>query len=236
MYKGTKFAIFLALGLAFVLAATAFAQANEGGVDTTATTTTIPEEASFSASDPARHESLQRRDAAAFRQVQIEKYVAAIEEAKLIAYVEAIERAEAEEKARQEAAERAEQERREREAAAAAEAQEKATTAASAPSAPRHNASGSCGGWESLIAKHFSDVATACRVMMCESGGNPNAVNGNPKYGASGLFQIIKQWAERFQQVTGLPYYDGRFDPNANVMFAAYLVNAEGWASQFDCY
>lgn len=100
-----------------------------------------------------------------------------------------------------------------------------------------YQAESPCGGWRDLITAHFgADTPTACRVMMCESGGDPYAVNDDPRYYAAGLFQIIKQWANRFQQITGLPYYDGRFDPNANVMFAAYLVREEGWASQFDCY
>lgn len=88
-----------------------------------------------------------------------------------------------------------------------------------------------CGGWRDLISAHFpaNQVDKACRVMMCESKGNPNALNGNPKYQAAGLFQIIKQWATRYGEVTGVPYYDGRFDPSANVRFAAWLWRAEGW-------
>lgn len=123
-------------------------------------------------------------------------------------------------------------------AAARAVAVEQTTTAAAAskpasPAPAARSASGNCGGWEGLISSHFSDVGTACRVMMCESEGNPRAQNPS---GASGLFQVMPAWADRYQQVTGVPYYDGRFDPNASTRFAAYLVNAEGWASQFDCY
>lgn len=69
--------------------------------------------------------------------------------------------------------------------------------------------------------------------MMCESGGDPRATNPS---GASGLFQVMPEWSDEYPEVTGLPYYDGRFDPNANAMFAAWLVRNIDWASQFDCY
>lgn len=70
---------------------------------------------------------------------------------------------------------------------------------------------------------------------MCESKGNPNALNSNESYMAAGLFQIIKQWATRYQEVTGVPYYDGRFDPEANTHFASWLWSQEGWG-QWACY
>lgn len=78
-------------------------------------------------------------------------------------------------------------------------------------------------------------MGTACRVMLCESHGNPNALNGNEKYQAAGLFQIIQQWADKYQSVTGVAYYDGRFDAEANVHFASWLQSQEGW-SQWSCY
>lgn len=93
-----------------------------------------------------------------------------------------------------------------------------------------------CGGWFDLVASIFpvGHQGTACRVLLCESEGRATAVNASS--GASGLFQVMPFWASRFEQVTGLPYYDGRFDPGANATFAWYLVSNEGWASQFACY
>lgn len=105
------------------------------------------------------------------------------------------------------------------------------------PPPPPAATGGSCGGWQDLIAAYFpaGEVGTACRVMLCESHGNPGALNGNEKYQAAGLFQIIQQWAERYQSVTGVAYYDGRFDPEANVHFASWLQGQEGWG-QWSCY
>lgn len=124
----------------------------------------------------------------------------------------------------------------ERAAARARLAQPSAAGLVAVP-APAPARTGACGGWEGLIRSHFgTDTPTACRVMMCESGGDPRSLNPDPVYQAAGLFQVIRQWAARYEQITGVPYYDGRFDPNANTMFAAYLVREEGWASQFDCY
>lgn len=75
-----------------------------------------------------------------------------------------------------------------------------------------------------------SVVAQAHRVAQCESRKDPRALNGNPRYQAAGLFQVIKQWATRYGQVTGVPYYDGRFDPYANARFARYLYDdRNGW-------
>lgn len=62
--------------------------------------------------------------------------------------------------------------------------------------------------------------------MMCESGGNPSAHNPS---GASGLFQVMPGWADEYQRVTGLPYYDGRFNGDANTRFAAWLQGSDGW-------
>lgn len=70
--------------------------------------------------------------------------------------------------------------------------------------------------------------------MLCESHGDPGALNGNEAYQAAGLFQIIRQWADRFGEVTGVAYYDGRFDPAASTRFAAWLWAELGW-SQWSC-
>lgn len=73
--------------------------------------------------------------------------------------------------------------------------------------------SGPCGGWRDLIATHFppEQVDRACRVMLCESGGNSAA--RNPRSSATGLFQILR----------------GPTDPVANVRQAAAMWRARGW-------
>ena len=55
---------------------------------------------------------------------------------------------------------------------------------------------GPCAGLEGEIAARWpaDQVSTACRVMMCESGGSPTAQN--PRSTASGLWQFLKStWA-----------------------------------------
>jgi soluble lytic murein transglycosylase-like protein len=68
--------------------------------------------------------------------------------------------------------------------------------------------------------------------MLCESGGDPSASNPS---GASGLFQVMPSWADEYAAVTGVPYYDGRFDPGANIRFAAWLQAEGGWG-HWVCY
>jgi hypothetical protein len=81
------------------------------------------------------------------------------------------------------------------------------------PTVPAYRPVGPCGGWESLVGKHFpaEQVGTACRVLMCESGGNPAA--RNPRSSATGLFQILK----------------GPVDAEANVALAASMWARRGW-------
>lgn len=93
---------------------------------------------------------------------------------------------------------------------------------------------------DDAIQKAFGDlgsgvVAQAHRVAQCESEKDPNALNGNPDYQAAGLFQVIKQWATRYGQITGVPYYDGRFDPYANSRFARYLYDDGGGWQHWSC-
>ncbi|GIV00823.1 MAG: hypothetical protein KatS3mg014_2438 [Actinomycetota bacterium] len=66
-----------------------------------------------------------------------------------------------------------------------------------------------CGGWEHLVARHPWDVATACRILWCESRGDPAARNGRHV----GLFQIA----------------DGPADPAGNVALAASMWSRRGW-------
>lgn len=72
----------------------------------------------------------------------------------------------------------------------------------------------------------------AMRVADCESGLNPRAHNPS---GASGVFQVMPEWADEYRAVTGLPYYDERFNPDANALFAAWLVNETGGWSHWSC-
>ena len=108
---------------------------------------------------------------------------------------------------------------------------ERATTVVTPP--PQPAPSGGCAGWGDLIARYFGgEAGTACSVMLCESGGSPTAQNPS---GASGLFQIMPGWADDYARVTGLPYYDGRFDGGANIQFAAWLQRTDGW-HHWVCY
>ena len=69
-------------------------------------------------------------------------------------------------------------------------------------------------GWEGLVASLWpaDQVRTACRILMCESGGNPNAYN---RSGATGLFQLLG--------------HGGTFDPVQNAQVAYRLWLSSGW-------
>lgn len=81
-----------------------------------------------------------------------------------------------------------------------------------------------------------SAVDIALRVARCESRMDPHALSDSGTY--AGLFQIGNFWAEDFLSVTGMPYYDGRFDALANAAFAAWLAYEApggGW-QHWSCY
>lgn len=182
------------------------------------------------------------RSLAASESVSYESGLSDLDEPIAAAYQRAVEKRNAEVAAYLEAVHQAELERQAAEAAAAEAARveaeraaeaERAQAEAQAAPAPAPERAGACGGWADLIAAYFpGQEATACRVMMCESGGDPYA--NNPS-GASGLFQVMPGWADEYQSVTGLPYYDGRFDPEANTKFAAWLQGSGGWG-HWVCY
>lgn len=65
--------------------------------------------------------------------------------------------------------------------------------------------------WRPLLEGRFPDVGKALRVIRCESGGRPDAVE-NPPY--VGLFQIE----------------DGPLDPLTNIDWAAGMVARFGWS------
>ncbi|HRZ10045.1 MAG TPA: transglycosylase SLT domain-containing protein [Gemmatimonadales bacterium] len=109
------------------------------------------------------------------------------------------------------ARERREAERRARQVEAAA---------ARAAAAPARTYSSGVEQWRGLFERYFpGHVEEALYVIRGESGGNPRASNGICR----GLFQIHECHASAFRRVTGLPYFDGVYDPEANVRFAAYM-------------
>ena len=78
--------------------------------------------------------------------------------------------------------------------------------------------------WRPLVQQYFPSelVDQALAVMYCESGGYPDAVNSHS--GASGLFQFLKgTWA--IASVRGGFGGYSRFDPEANIASAAWLVD-----------
>lgn len=99
-------------------------------------------------------------------------------------------------------------------ARAAQRAARAARTTTTRPS-PAARAAGTdgCGGWRYLIAQFFppGEHSRACRILLCESGGNPNA--RNPRSTATGLFQIL----------------GGTTDPVGNVRHASEMWRARGW-------
>lgn len=79
--------------------------------------------------------------------------------------------------------------------------------------------------WRTLVAAYFpaDQVDLALAVMSCESGGNPNAFNS--AYGASGLMQVLRSWADNFGYVPA-----DLFDPSINLYVASILYYDGGWA------
>jgi soluble lytic murein transglycosylase-like protein len=101
----------------------------------------------------------------------------------------------------------------------------------SVPSARVYNAG--VEQWRPVVEQYFpaNQVATAMRVMRCESGGNPGAVG---KDNDIGLFQhLARYWQDRSQKAgwAGASAYD----PTANVAVAAWLQRTGGW-SHWSCY
>lgn len=78
--------------------------------------------------------------------------------------------------------------------------------------------------WRPFIEQYFPPerVQEAMRVMACESGGNPNAQNDHST--ATGLFQFLDgTWA--WMSVPAGWGGESRFNPEANIAVAAYLVD-----------
>lgn len=85
----------------------------------------------------------------------------------------------------------------------------RATTTTAPQRASRSRSSG-CAGWEDLVDAYSWPTDTACRVLLCESRGDPDAANPS---GAHGLFQVL----------------GGPFDAAANVSVAFSMWQTRGW-------
>ncbi len=96
----------------------------------------------------------------------------------------------------------------------------------------------SCGGWLDLVSAHFpaGQVQTACRVMLCESGGSPTAQN--PVSSASGAWQFLSStWRNARDMVPGA----GQYAVAAHAPMAVQTAVAAAWWratswSQWECY
>ncbi len=91
--------------------------------------------------------------------------------------------------------------------------------------------------WRPLVETYFpaDQVATAMRVMNCETGGTGNPDSYNEGSHASGLFQHLpKYWAERSVKAG----WGGSdiMDPVANVAVAAWLQRYGGGWGHWTCY
>ena len=84
-----------------------------------------------------------------------------------------------------------------------------------------------------LVAEHFppGEVATALRVMECESGGDPRATGA---VGEQGLFQIYPRF---WRSLADRLYWPGvsLYAPEVNVVTAAAIWRAMGWRA-WSCY
>ncbi|HKX76497.1 MAG TPA: transglycosylase family protein [Acidimicrobiia bacterium] len=93
--------------------------------------------------------------------------------------------------------------------------------------------------WQDLIRMYFrpGDVARAIRIVKCESGGNPAAVN--PSSGAAGLFQHLPRYWKARAADAGFPGASP-LNVEANVAASAWLVYHGGgfahWAASADCW
>lgn len=88
--------------------------------------------------------------------------------------------------------------------------------------------------WRGLVSAHFPAqyVNQALSVMMCESRGNPQAVNKGSQ--ASGLFQHLPKYWDARSRSAGVP---GKsvFDPAANVTVAGWLFRQTNTWQHWSC-
>lgn len=97
-----------------------------------------------------------------------------------------------------------------------------------------------CGGWGSLVSTYFpGQEATGCRVLLCESKGNPNAVSSTNDHGLMQIHGGNPSWPEgwryEFKRVTGVDFYNGVYDPNLNMKMARHIYDLQGWGA-WSCY
>ena len=69
-------------------------------------------------------------------------------------------------------------------------------------------------------------IANVVRHTREESGGSPRASNGTFR----GLLQIHVCHAAEFRRVTGRPYFNAVYEPQANLAFALWLWRHGGWS------
>lgn len=83
-----------------------------------------------------------------------------------------------------------------------------------------------CGGWQREVEAEFGlvEAPKACRVLVCESHGDPQARN---RSGATGLFQLMKVHAGRFE-ARGWSWGDAT-DGVRNIAVAHDLWLEQGW-------
>ena len=93
-----------------------------------------------------------------------------------------------------------------------------ATLATTQPSGPH--------AWDGLLQQHFgASWQTAKRVMICESGGNPNALNASGRDYSVGLFQINLYGSLAATRPSEAWLRNGA----NNIAYAAQLWRAAGW-------
>jgi soluble lytic murein transglycosylase-like protein len=80
--------------------------------------------------------------------------------------------------------------------------------------------------WRPLVEVYFGreDVDRVLCLMERESGGDPGAVN--PSSGASGLMQVMPDWADVFGYRR-----DDLFDPLVNLWISSQIGEQQGWGA-----
>ena len=78
--------------------------------------------------------------------------------------------------------------------------------------------------------RHGTSAEWLIDVMMCESGGDPHAVN--PRTGDAGLFQFQPSTFYRFSELSGIA--GDLWDPHVQIELAAWAF-AHGYADHWVC-